>query len=72
MRSAQELQEDFTPRTRPAQLLRRKLTESIRCGHAAVHEEVAAGDKRAVAAHQESADGAHLIRRAGAAGGGID
>ena len=47
---------------------RSEFTERVGRRYTAIHEEVVAGDKRAVSAHQECADGSHLVRGAGSPG----
>ena len=48
--------------------LRSEFAVPVGSGHAAVHEEVAAGDERAIRAHEQRADGSDLVRSAGAPG----
>ena len=51
-----------------ARAARTKFTEPIRGCHSAIHEEVAAGDKRAVSTHEECADRSHFVGSAGSSG----
>src|SRR5579862_10046357 len=52
------------------QLDRGELAVEVRRGDSTVHEEVAAGDERSVATHEQCADGSDFVRGAAAAGGG--
>jgi hypothetical protein len=45
--------------------LRGKITEPVRSGHAAIHEEVAAGNERTGRAHEKSANGCDFVRSTG-------
>lgn len=46
-----------------------KLPKPTGCGHAAIHEDVAAGDESAVRPHQQGGQPGHFIGRAGPPGG---
>jgi hypothetical protein len=46
-----------------ARSLRRELTEPVPCSHAAVRDNVAAGDEATIGAHEERANGCDLVRR---------
>ncbi len=51
-----------------ARAARTKFAEPIGRRHSAIHEDIAAGDKRAVSTHEECADRSHLVGSASASG----